>query len=50
MIFIETSIFTKRITESVSDEDYHRLQMQLSDHPDAGDLIRCSGGIRRGRT
>ena len=47
MIFIETSIFTKRITESVSDEDYHKLQVLLAEHPDAGDLIRGSGGIRK---
>ena len=42
MTFIETSIFTKRITESVSDEDYHKLQVLLAEHPDAGDLIRGS--------
>ena len=47
MIFIETSIFTKRITESVCDEDYHKLQVHLAEHPDAGDLIRGSGGIRK---
>ena len=47
MVFIETSIFTKRITASVSDEDYHKLQVQLAKHPDAGDLIRGSGGIRK---
>ena len=47
MVFIETSIFTKRITESVSDEDYHRLQVHLAEHPDAGDLIRGAGGIRK---
>ena len=47
MLFIETSIFTKRITESVCDEDYHKLQVHLAEHPDAGDLIRGSGGIRK---
>ena len=47
MLFIETSIFTKRITESVCDEDYHKLQVYLAEHPDAGDLIRGSGGIRK---
>ena len=47
MIFIETSIFTKRITASVSDEDYHKLQVLLAEHPDAGDVIRGSGGIRK---
>ena len=47
MLFIETSIFTKRITENVSDEDYHKLQVLLAEHPDAGDLMRGSGGIRK---
>ena len=32
MTFIETAIFTKRITESVSDEDYHRLQVHLEEN------------------
>ena len=47
MIFIETHVFTSRITQSVSDEDYHKLQVHLTSHPDAGKLIRGSGGIRK---
>ncbi len=47
MIFIEAPIFTKRITQCVNDEDYHRLQVHLAEHPDAGELVRGSGGIRK---
>ena len=47
MIFIETHVFTRRITQSVSDEDYHKLQVHLTSHPDAGKLIQGSGGIRK---
>lgn len=47
MIFIETPIFTKRITQCVNDEGYHRLQVNLAEHPDAGELVRGSGGIRK---
>ena len=45
MIFIETPIFTKRIVQCVDDESYRRLQQTLMEHPDAGMVIRDSGGI-----
>lgn len=47
MEFLETSIFTKRITELISDSDYHLLQLELSVRPDSGDVIKGSGGIRK---
>jgi len=47
MIFIETPIFTKRVAECICDEDYHSLQVHLVEHPDAGELVRGSGGIRK---
>ncbi len=47
MEFLETSVFTKRITELISDIDYHLLQLELSARPEAGDLIKGSGGIRK---
>lgn len=46
MEFLETSIFTKRITDLISDSDYHLLQLELSVRPDSGDIIKGSGGIR----
>ena len=47
MIFIETSIFTKEITRLLPDEHYRKLQSVLILRPDAGDLIRGSGGLRK---
>jgi hypothetical protein len=45
--FIETSSFTARVLEFLSDEDYTKLQWLLINHPDAGDLIVGGGGIRK---
>ena len=47
MIFIETSIFTKEIQNLVSDDNYRMLQAALMLRPDAGRLIRGSGGLRK---
>ena len=47
MLFIETPIFTKRIVQCVDDDSYRMLQQQLVEHPDAGKVIRGSGGIRK---
>jgi mRNA-degrading endonuclease RelE of RelBE toxin-antitoxin system len=47
MIFIETSIFTKEIQKLISDDNYGMLQTSLMLRPDAGRLIRGSGGLRK---
>jgi len=47
MVFIETSIFTKEIKRLLPDEEYRALQGALLLRPDAGDLIRGSGGLRK---
>ena len=49
MIFIETSLFTKILPNYLSDEDYRGLQSYLLQKPDAGDLVRGSGGVRKVR-
>ena len=49
MEFIETPIFTKRISQLISERDYHLLQLELSIRPESGDLIKQSGGIRKKR-
>ena len=49
MIFIETSLFTKILPDYLSDEDYRTLQSYLLQKPNAGDLIRGSGGVRKVR-
>lgn len=49
MVFIETSTFTKSVLQLLDDERYSALQLHLAKHPDAGDIIRGSGGIRKVR-
>ena len=49
MIFIETPVFTRQVKESLSDEDYRLLQILLAIRPDAGDVIKSGGGIRKVR-
>lgn len=49
MIFIEASTFTKLLLKYLSDEEYQALQTYLMQKPDAGDLVRGSGGVRKVR-
>jgi len=45
--FIETTLFTRLVQEYLSDDEYARLQQHLIDHPEAGSVIRGSGGVRK---
>jgi mRNA-degrading endonuclease RelE of RelBE toxin-antitoxin system len=47
IIFIETSIFTKEIIKFLPDESYRQLQSIVMLRPEAGSLIRGSGGLRK---
>jgi mRNA-degrading endonuclease RelE of RelBE toxin-antitoxin system len=49
MVIIETSVFTRLIRELMSDEEYSELQKTLFQHPDVGDVIPGSGGLRKVR-
>jgi len=49
MVFIETSTFTRLLPNYLSDDDYRGLQSYLLQKPDAGDLVRSSGGVRKVR-
>jgi mRNA-degrading endonuclease RelE of RelBE toxin-antitoxin system len=49
MIFIEASSFTKLLPYYLSDNEYRALQVYLMQKPDAGDLIKGSGGVRKVR-
>ena len=49
MIFIETRLFTKLLPDYLSDDDYRGLQSYLLQKPDAGDIVRGSGGVRKVR-
>ncbi|MGA3799394.1 hypothetical protein ACPCYX_16735 [Pseudomonas fluorescens] len=47
MIFIETSMFTEDLKGHLEDEEYRKLQEYLAEHPEAGDLIEETGGLRK---
>jgi hypothetical protein len=47
MVIIETPVFTKRVIAILSDEEYRLLQMHLINKPDAGKVIKGSGGLRK---
>ena len=47
--FIETKLFTKLADELLGDDQLSELQLHLSEHPEVGDIIRGSGGIRKMR-
>ena len=47
MVILETHAFTTAILELLSDEEYRLLQQALVARPDAGRLMRGSGGLRK---
>lgn len=47
MIFIETTAFTKRVIDYLTDDEYLGLQMFLLERPDAGQIVRGTGGVRK---
>ncbi len=49
MVFVETSIFTKRIARLGLEDALRRLQLELLENPTAGDLDPGTGGLRKVR-
>ncbi|WP_306537114.1 type II toxin-antitoxin system RelE/ParE family toxin [Geobacter sp.] len=47
MLFVETSLFTKLLPGYLTDDEYREFQAFVAETPDAGDVIRGSGGIRK---
>lgn len=47
MIFIETTAFTKRVIDYLTDDEYLGLQLFLLERPDAGQIVRGAGGVRK---
>jgi hypothetical protein len=39
MLFVETSVFTRRVTELMDDDSYRGLQETLTDNPGIGAVI-----------
>ena len=47
MRFVETTVFTRRITEVLSDDDYRLLQQALLRRPEQGNLMEGTNGLRK---
>jgi len=47
MEFIETSVFTKLIYTYLTDDEYLGLQIFLLKHPEEGNIVPGSGGVRK---
>ena len=45
--FIETSLFTRLIYDYLREEEYLGLQVYLLRHPDSGNIVPGSGGVRK---
>lgn len=49
LAFVETSLFSRLVVEYLSDEEYVELQGKPIQDPEAGMVIRGSGGVRQFR-
>jgi len=47
--FIESPLFTKQVHDYLTDDEYSVFQAYLSTNPDAGAVVRGSGGVRKVR-
>lgn len=47
MVIIETAVFTKRLLQCLTDDEYRKLQFDLIACPDMGAIIPHSGGLRK---
>ena len=45
--FLESPLFSKYLSDYLTDDEYAALQAFLCEEPDAGDLVRGSGGVRK---
>jgi len=45
--FVETKLFTRLVSEYLSDDEYSELQQALIRDPEAGAVIRGSSGVRK---
>jgi mRNA-degrading endonuclease RelE of RelBE toxin-antitoxin system len=47
LTFVETKLFTSLVGRYLSDDEYAALQLSIAANPEAGDIVRGSGGVRR---
>jgi len=49
MVFIESPVFTLQVKGLLTDEAYGQFQQCLAAHPQMGDVIQGTGGLRKVR-
>ena len=49
MVFVESSGFSRHLPDHLSDDEYGLFQKHLAERPDAGALIKRTGGVRKVR-
>jgi hypothetical protein len=47
VVFVETPIFTRRVQQFMDDGEYGEMQAFLTLRPDAGNVIKGTGGMRK---
>jgi mRNA-degrading endonuclease RelE of RelBE toxin-antitoxin system len=47
VVFIESDVFTEDVLALLDDDEYAAFQQFLADHPDIGDVIQGTGGLRK---
>ena len=45
--FVETRLFSQLVYEYLSDDEYVALQHAIAAHPEAGAIVRGTGGVRK---
>ena len=49
MVFIETPVFTRQVKDLLPDDAYAQFQQCVAAHPQMGDVIQGTGGLRKVR-
>ena len=47
LIFVETPVFSRLRSEYLSEESFQALQIALLEHPEVGDVMPGTGGLRK---
>ena len=47
--FIESGLFSRMVYDYLSEDDYTAFQQFLLEQPEAGDVVKGSGGVRKVR-
>jgi mRNA-degrading endonuclease RelE of RelBE toxin-antitoxin system len=47
VVIVETKVFTSRVEDLLTSDEYHSLQLELLKRPAVGDVIPGTGGLRK---